>query len=422
MRLSHWLGIGVLLALLAATPGPGEATDANRFESLKRFSQVIELIEKSYVEDIDREELVTGALKGMLSDLDPHSAYMAPDAFEEMQMETSGEFNGVGIQISMENGRLTVVSPIEDTPAYEAGLQSGDVIMEINGESTQDITMMEAVKKIRGPKGSSVELTILHPEADKPETITVKRDTIPLESVKAEPLGQGYLYLRVTNFQEKTTDDLKKALDEHADSLSGAILDLRNNPGGLLPQAVSVADLFLDKGKIVYTEGKVKNAQMDFSAEKQNSDIDVPLIVLINSGSASGSEIVAGALQDHNRAVLLGERSFGKGSVQTVIPLADGAGIKLTTALYYTPDGRSIQAEGIAPDIVVPFVPPPETNGTARHIIREKDLTQHLERKDQSEEQGVERSEKAKELLQKDNQLRMALQLVKSLPRLQRIH
>lgn len=422
MRLSHWLGIGVLLALLAATPGPGEATDANRFESLKRFSQVIELIEKSYVEDIDREELVTGALKGMLSDLDPHSAYMAPDAFEEMQMETSGEFNGVGIQISMENGRLTVVSPIEDTPAYEAGLQSGDVIMEINGESTQDITMMEAVKKIRGPKGSSVELTILHPEADKPETITVKRDTIPLESVKAEPLGQGYLYLRVTNFQEKTTDDLKKALDEHADSLSGAILDLRNNPGGLLPQAVSVADLFLDKGKIVYTEGKVKNAQMDFSAEKQNSDIDVPLIVLINSGSASGSEIVAGALQDHNRAVLLGERSFGKGSVQTVIPLADGAGIKLTTALYYTPDGRSIQAEGIAPDIVVPFVPPPETNGTARHIIREKDLTQHLERKDQSEEQGVERSQKAKELLQKDNQLRMALQLVKSLPRLQRIH
>ena len=422
MRLSHWLGIGVLLALLTATPGPGQATDANRFESLKRFSQVIELIEKSYVKDIKRNELVTGALKGMLGDLDPHSAYMAPDDFEEMQMETSGEFNGIGIQISMENGRLTVVSPIEDTPAYEAGLQSGDVIMEINGEPTQDITLMEAVKKIRGPKGSSVELTILHPDADKPETITVKRDTIPLESVKSEPLGQGYLYLRITNFQEKTTADLKQALKDHAESLSGAILDLRNNPGGLLPQAVSVADLFLDKGKIVYTEGKVKNAQMEFSAQEQNSDIEVPLIVLINSGSASASEIVAGALQDHNRAVLLGERSFGKGSVQTVIPLADGAGIKLTTALYYTPNGRSIQAEGIAPDIVVPFVPAPETNGTARHIIREQDLTRHLEREDQPQDQGVERSDKAKEMLQKDNQLRMALQLVKSLPRLQRIH
>ena len=421
MRLSHWLGIGVLLALLTAAPGPGQATDANRFESLKRFSQVIELIEKSYVKDINRDELVTGALKGMLSDLDPHSAYMAPEAFKEMQMQTSGEFNGIGIQISMENGRLTVVSPIEDTPAYEAGLQSGDVIMEINGESTQDITLMEAVKKIRGPKDSSVELTILHPDADKPETITVKRDTIPLESVKSEPLGQGYLYLRVTNFQEKTTADLKQALDKHADSLSGAILDLRNNPGGLLPQAVSVADLFLDQGKIVYTEGKVKNAQMEFSAHKESSDIEVPLIVLINSGSASASEIVAGALQDHNRAVLLGERSFGKGSVQTVIPLADGAGIKLTTALYYTPDGRSIQAEGIAPDIVVPFVPPQQTNGTARHIIREQDLTRHLENDEPSQDQ-VERSDKAKEMLQKDNQLRMALQLVKSLPRLQRIH
>jgi len=421
MRLSHWLGIVALLALLTATPGPGQATDANRFESLKRFSQVMDLIEKSYVRDIDREELITGALKGMLSELDPHSAYMSPDSFQEMQVETSGEFNGIGIQISMENGRLTVVSPIEDTPAYEAGFEAGDIIMEINGESTQDINLMEAVKKIRGPKGSTVDLKILHPEAQKPETITVKRDTIPLESVKSEPLGGGYLYLRVTNFQEKTTEDLQKALQKRDGRLAGAILDLRNNPGGLLPQAVSVADTFLKEGKIVYTEGKVKNAKMEFSAQKQQSDIDVPLIVLINPGSASASEIVAGALQDQQRAVILGERSFGKGSVQTVIPLTDGSGIKLTTALYYTPNGRSIQAEGIIPDIVVPFSPPQETNGTARPILREQDLTRHLEQTENPEHDTVQRSDKAKEMLEKDNQLRMALQLVKSLPRLRKI-
>jgi carboxyl-terminal processing protease len=410
---------------LSASPGSSQATGQD-FESLKRFSQVLDLIEKSYVEDTQKDELITGALKGMLHELDPHSTYLTPESFQAMQTETSGEFNGIGIQISMEDGRLTVVSPIEDTPAYAAGFQAGDIIIGIDGQSTQDITLMEAVKKIRGPKGSTVKLEVLHPDSKRPETIEVKRDTIPLESVKSEPLGGGYLYLRVTNFQEKTTEDLHTALKEHAKhgELKGIILDLRNNPGGLLPQAVSVADTFLDQGKIVYTKGKVRNAQMDFSAKDQATDIEVPLVVLINSGSASASEIVAGAIQDNRRGIVLGNRSFGKGSVQTVIPLADSSAIKLTTALYYTPNGNSIQAEGITPDILLPFEPlNGQTNATLRrHTFREQDLSRHLENLDQGQQDGIKRSPRAKKMLEKDNQLRMALQLVQSLPRLKEIH
>ena len=420
MRLSHYVGIVFLLCALAGTPSLSKATDP--YATLKQFSQIMDLIEKSYVQEVDRDELVRGAIEGMITSLDPHSAYLDKEAFKDMQAETSGEFSGVGIEITMQNGRLTVVSPIEDTPAFEAGLKAGDIILEIDGEITQDITIMDAVHKIRGPKGTEVELTVLHKGAATPEKITVQRDVIPMHSVKSEILEEGYLYLRITNFNENTTSELEQALEKPKSVMQGIVLDLRNNPGGLLNQAVSVADTFLEKGKVVYTKGREKKAQMSFSAHASESDVDVPMVVLINAGSASASEIVSGALQDHKRALIIGERSFGKGSVQTIIPLADGSGIKLTTARYYTPNGRSIQAEGIVPDLEVPFVPSLEGEAAEQPfaMLRERDLEGHLENGDG--QNGGERKEsngEAQLMLKRDNQLRMALQLVKSLPVIQ---
>jgi carboxyl-terminal processing protease len=409
----------LMLVALAMTPETTRAT--KRYEPLKNFSQVMDLIEKTYVNDVQRQDLVKGAIQGMLQSLDPHSAYLDQEEFKDMQVETSGEFSGVGIEITIQNGRLTVVSPVEDTPAFRSGLKSGDIILEIDGESTQDISIMDAVHKIRGPKGSEVELTVLHQGEAKPERITLKRDVIPMQSVKTEVMEPGYLYVRITNFNEQTTKDLRQALKDQ--DLEGMVLDLRNNPGGLLDQAVSVADLFLGAGKIVYTQGKVRQAQMDFHAKEERSDLDVPVVVLINSGTASASEIVAGAIQDHKRGLILGVRSFGKGSVQTVIPLPDGAGIKLTTAKYYTPNGRSIQAEGIIPDIRLAYNPIEETDADSIfRTIRERDLARHLKngKEDDSsgstEDEGDNKKSRIKEMLQKDNQLRMALELVKSLP------
>ncbi len=418
MRWSRSLAIVLMLMALAVTPGTTKATE--RYEPLKNFSRVMDLIEKTYVNDVEREDLVEGAIQGMLQNLDPHSGYLDKEALQDMQDETSGKFTGVGIEITMQNGRLTVVSPVEDTPAYEAGLESGDMILEIDGESTQDISIMDAVHKIRGPKGSKVELTILHQGASKPERITLTRDVIPMQSVKTEVLEPGYLYVRITNFNEKTTRDVRQGLEGKNEDLKGLVLDLRNNPGGLLDQAVSVADLFLSQGKLVYTKGKVKQAKMEFNAKDERSDIKVPLVVLINAGTASASEIVAGAIQDHHRGLVVGVPSFGKGSVQTVIPLPDGAGIKLTTAKYYTPNGRSIQAEGIEPDINLPFNPVEE--GEEENIfrtLRERDLSRHLESR---QENATEQDKKEEDLTQieqrmrKDNQLQLALQLVKSLP------
>jgi carboxyl-terminal processing protease len=411
----------LMLVALAMTPETTRAT--NKYEPLKNFSQVMDLIEKTYVNDVQRQDLVKGAIQGMLQSLDPHSAYLDQEEFKDMQVETSGEFSGVGIEITIQNGRLTVVSPVEDTPAFRAGLKSGDMILEIDGESTQDISIMDAVHKIRGPKGSEVELTVLHQGEAKPERITLKRDVIPMQSVKTEVMDPGYLYVRITNFNEQTTNDLRQALKDYDQDLEGVVLDLRNNPGGLLDQAVSVADLFLGAGKIVYTQGKVRQAQMDFHAKKQSSDLVVPVVVLINSGTASASEIVAGAIQDHKRGLILGVRSFGKGSVQTVIPLPDGAGIKLTTAKYYTPNGRSIQAEGIIPDIRLAYNPIEESDDDSIfRAIRERDLARHLENGEEDDASETTEDEKdnmksrIEQMMQKDNQLRMALQLVKSLP------
>ncbi|WP_319759453.1 S41 family peptidase [Maridesulfovibrio sp.] len=424
MRKTLWMIAIISLFVISVAPEPTQAVDTDRFEPLRRFSQVLDLVEHNYVNPISRKELVDDAVKGMLEQLDPHSTFLSTDDFKEMQESTSGEFSGIGIEISMEKGRLTVISPIEDTPAYKAGLKAGDLILEINGESTQSISLMESVSKIRGKRGTDVILTILHKDATKPEKITITRDTIPIISAKSQELEDGILYLRLTRFNENTTREMHKALREYRKNhtLKGVVLDLRNNPGGLLTQAVSVADTFLDDGLIVYIEGRSKASRKDFMATADATDVKVPVVTLINAGSASASEIVAGALKDHNRALLLGERTFGKGSVQTIIPMADGSGIKLTTALYYTPSGRSIQAEGIDPDIIYPFVPPVvDKDQDDRFILREKDLSRHLENNGKDKKNAKEQDNKAKKMLERDNQLRLGLQMVKQLPRLKEI-
>ncbi|HMB31590.1 MAG TPA: S41 family peptidase [Desulfohalobiaceae bacterium] len=423
MRWSHYLGILVLMVCIMTSFEICKAD--NRYTPLKEFSQVLDLIEDSYVEDVQRDELVQGAIQGMLKSLDPHSAYMDKEDFKDMQVETTGEFSGVGIEITVQNGRLTVVSPIEGTPAYKAGIKSEDIILEVDGESTQDISIMDAVHKIRGPKGSQVELTVLHKGEQVPKKITVTREVIPVHSVKSEILEPGYLYIRVTNFNEKTTEELHNTFKNYQKDIKGIVFDLRNNPGGLLEQAVSVADTFLREGKIVYTKGKVTQSQMEFSAKKQESDIQVPMVVMINAGTASASEIVAGALKDHKRALIIGENSFGKGSVQTVIPLADGSGIKLTTALYYTPDGKSIQAEGINPDLYVQLLPSnlEKKKKSPFSVMREIDLQGHLKNTDNATV-PIDKKEKKKIklMLEKDNQLRLALQLVKNIDVIQALH
>lgn len=414
----------ISLFVISVAPQPTQAVDQDRFEPLRRFSQVLDLVEHNYVKDISRKELVDDAVKGMLEQLDPHSTFLSTDDFKEMQESTSGEFSGIGIEISMEKGRLTVISPIEDTPAYKAGLKAGDLILEIDGASTQSISLMEAVSKIRGKRGTDVILTILHKDANKPDKITITRGSIQIKSVKSQELEDGFFYLRLTRFNENTTREMHKALAEYKKkhTLKGIVLDLRNNPGGLLTQAVSVADTFIDQGLIVYIEGRDKASRKDFMAKGQATDVDVPIVTLINAGSASASEIVSGALKDHDRALLLGERTFGKGSVQTIIPMSDGSGIKLTTALYYTPSGRSIQAEGIDPDIVYPFVAPEtDKDKDDRFIVREKDLSRHLENNGDGKKGKSQRDEKAKKMLDRDNQLRLGLQLVKQLPRLKEI-
>ncbi|MGX9365695.1 S41 family peptidase [Desulfoplanes sp. PS50] len=435
MRLSHMVGTALLLGALLVTTGSGLAKD-DPYESLRRFSQVLDMVEENYVQEIDRDELISGAIDGMLQELDPHSSYMSKEDFEVTQEDLSGKFGGIGIQIGIKDKRLTVIAPIEDTPAFKAGLQAGDIIFEIDGESALDITLMEAVNRIRGPKGSPVTLTILHKESSRPEKIKIVRGIIPAISVKTQGLEPGYLYLRVTDFKANTVYDMRKALNEYTkkESLKGLILDLRSNPGGILSQAVDVSDVFLSEGLIVYTQGRDTNSRREFAAHKQDSDISCPMVVLINSGSASASEIVAGALQDQNRALIMGEKSFGKGSVQTIIPMADGSGIKLTIALYYTPNGRSIQAEGIVPDIEYAFEPPRSADEDATFLeFREQDFSRHLENPNgkngdadadavQSDDEEKENRRKAEEMLSRDNQLRLALEFVKQLPRISQIH
>jgi len=400
------------------------------YESLEAFTNVLSIVKKNYVEDVDTKNLVTGAINGMLSSLDPHSAYLTPDLYKELQMDTQGRFGGLGIEITVKNGILTVVSPIEDTPAFKAGVKPGDMIFKIEDEFTKDMTLVDAVKKMRGPKGTKITISIKREGVPELIDFTLMRDTIRVQSVRSRTLEEGYGYIRLAQFQERSDRDLQKALEKLAaekGGIKGLVLDLRNDPGGLLTQAVRVSDLFLDSGLIVYTEGRIESQKQKYFAQKEGTWTDFPMVVLVNGGSASASEIVAGALQDHKRAVVLGTKTFGKGSVQTILPLDDNSALRLTTARYFTPNGRSIQALGIVPDIVVDSSPQEaKAEEKKRQSLREENLPGHLPNPQQTPAQQQEQGDKDKEKLvppsgptgdetiDNDVQLKRALDLLKS--------
>lgn len=394
------------------------------YQMLELFTDVLSIIRKSYVEKTDTTDLIYGAIRGMLATLDPHSSFLTPDMYQEMKDDTHGEFGGLGIEVTKKDGLLVVVSPIEDTPAFAAGIKAGDHIIRIGDKSTKDMELVEAVRLLRGPKGAAVKIWIWRESFPEPKEFKIVRDTIQLRSVKSKMLQPGYAYARLSQFQVRTGVDLqsqlKKLKAESEEPLKGLVLDLRNNPGGLLDQAVAVADLFLSDGLIVYTEGREEGSQLQFRAKSEGTEPDYPVVVLINGGSASAAEIVAGALQDHGRAVLLGEQTFGKGSVQSVVPLGDDSGLRLTTARYFTPAGISIQARGIMPDIDVP-----QQNGEAKankRQLREKDLENHFRplknTQPQPEQEAVE--EQLEETEKNDYQLMRALDLLKGIDILSR--
>ncbi len=335
-----------------------ETALGDSYRHLKIFTDVLALVRKNYVNEVDVKELVEGAVKGMLSSLDPHSGYLTTDMYKELQVETKGEFGGLGIEITVKDGLLTVVTPIEDSPAFRAGVQAGDQIIKIGEEFTKDLTLIDAVKKMRGPKGTPVTISVHREGVRDLIPITVIRDIIHVDSVRSRTLEKGFGYIRLAQFQEGSASEFKSALKEITTEsgergLQGLVIDLRNNPGGLLTQAIRVADIFLTDGVIVYTDGRLESQKQKYYAHNDGIEAEFPMVVLVNGGSASASEIVAGALQDHERAVILGTQSFGKGSVQTILPMENGSALRLTTALYYTKSGRSIQAQGIKPDIVV---------------------------------------------------------------------
>lgn len=420
------IGVGVM----AWQPG-GVVKQANAattdYEQLQKFSRVMEMVRQAYVEDVGDEKLIDGALSGMLSSLDPHSTYMDKEMFKQMNVDTTGEFGGLGIEISAAEGGIRIVSPIEDTPAYRAGIKAGDLIIKIDDELARDMSLADAVKKMRGKPNTSITLTIFRKGEDAPREMKIVRAIIKVNSVKGDLLAPGYAYLRITQFQERTDSLLEKQISDlkkrAGGQLSGAVLDLRSNPGGLLNQAVAVSDTFLEKGNIVSTKSRA-GKNMSFDAQAGDSLGGLPLIVLINHGSASASEIVAGALQDHHRAVLLGTRSFGKGSVQSVVPLSDGTAIKITTALYYTPSGRSIQATGIEPDIKVEqqTSKPAEQDKDRLPSLFESNLKGHLANGNHDKKAakkktiaGDDASDAMKERLQIDTQLQRALDLLRGL-------
>ncbi|MEG5264192.1 S41 family peptidase [Pseudomonas sp. JDS28PS106] len=416
--------IGAPLAQAAEiiTPAPA-ATSASApraplpLEELRTFAEVLDRVKAAYVEPVDDKTLLENAIKGMLSNLDPHSAYLGPEDFQELQESTSGEFGGLGIEVGVEDGFVKVVSPIDDTPASKAGIEAGDLIVKINGAPTQGQTMQEAVDKMRGKIGEKITLTLVR-DGGTPFDVTLARATIQVKSVKAQMLENGYGYIRITQFQVKTGEEVGKALakmrKDNGKKMSGLILDLRNNPGGVLQSAVQVADHFLTKGLIVYTKGRIANSELRFSADPADASENVPLVVLINGGSASASEIVAGALQDQKRGILMGTDTFGKGSVQTVLPLNNDRALKITTALYYTPNGRSIQAQGINPDIVVPRGK--VTTEADGENYKEADLYGHLGNGNGGADKPTVKGGSAKARPQDDDfQLGQALSLLKGL-------
>jgi carboxyl-terminal processing protease len=359
--------IGSLLLVLTLSLGgtvASKSTDSGAtYEQLRLFTEVLSIIQNQYVDEVPPKELIYGAIKGTLRGLDPHSSFLDPESYREMQVETSGSFGGLGIEITLRDDVLTVVTPIEGTPAYRAGLQPGDRIVKIDGLVTKDMQLADAVKKMRGRPATKVVITVVREGWTEPKDFEITREQIRVQSVRTHDLGNGVAYVRLRQFQEQTAHDVETALDKFSkNGMKALVLDLRNNPGGLLTSAVEVSEKFLDDGKlVVYTEGRVRNQNMRFSAHAKKPLSTVPMVILVNQGSASASEIVAGALQDYNRATLVGTQTFGKGSVQTIIPLSDGSGLRLTTAKYFTPKGRSIHGKGITPDVVVEL--PKETPG-----------------------------------------------------------
>jgi carboxyl-terminal processing protease len=452
--MSQWKRIGnfrialVIFAvfLIGVLVGSGQsqkvsALSNNMYEDLRVFTDVIGLIQKDYVEETKSKDLIYGAIKGMLETLDPHSAFMPPKTYKEMQEETKGRFEGLGIEITVKEGILTVVSPIEDTPAYRAGIMAGDQIVKIDGESTKNFSLMDSVKRLRGPRGTKVTITIMREGFTKPKDFTLVRDVIPVRSVRYELLEKNYGYIRISQFQEKTDGEFEKAAkaleEESKGTLKGLVLDLRNNPGGLLDQAVKIADRFVESGLIVSVEGRKEDQKIKFYAHPDGNISRYPLVVLVNGGSASGAEIVAGAIQDQGRGIIVGTQTFGKGSVQTIIPLKDGSGLRLTTARYYTPSGRSIQAKGILPDIIVkpsrteeeketPIPKLPSEKDLERHLMdvekgvpmeKEKPKKEELKKEELKKEEPKKeepKKEEPKEKKPSDNQLERALELLKS--------
>lgn len=387
-------------------------------EELRSFTEVFSRIKSDYVEPVDDKKLLNDAIQGMLAGLDPHSSFLDPEAFKDMRIETEGQFGGLGIEVTMENGFVKVVSPIEDTPAARAGLKSGDLIIRLDDKSVKGMTLTEAVRLMRGKPGTDITLTVVREGQNKPLKFTITRAVIKIQSVKSRLLEPGYGYVRITQFQSGTerhlTEAIRKLEKENKGPVAGLILDLRNNPGGVLNAAVSVSDAFLESGLIVYTEGRVSDSKLRFSATPGDVIKGAPMVVLINGGSASASEIVAGALQDHRRAIVMGTKSFGKGSVQTIIPVSNGGALKLTTARYFTPKGRSIQAEGIEPDILVQEAR--VTLAEAPERIKEADLARHLDNGDApAKPEGAAKGGKDETKPIEDFQLNEALNLLKGI-------
>ena len=410
--------------------GDLEAKSDETYEGLKIFADVIQLIEKEYVDDVESKELIQNAIQGMVQSLDPHSSLLPPEAFEDLQIDTKGKFTGIGIHITMKDGFVTVISPIEDTPAYKAGIKAQDRIVKVDGNPVKDLR--QAVNMMRGPKGTKVLVSIMRAGVKKPIDFELIRDIIPVVSVKALNLKPGYGYIRLSQFSSTTTQELEEALNKVESGevpLKGLILDLRNNGGGLLNAAIKVSDFFLEEGKILSIKGRGKKNTKEYMATTDSANRNYPMVVLINGGTASASEIVAGALQDQNRALILGTTSFGKGSVQTVETLRDGSGLKLTIARYYTPSGRSIQAKGIEPDIVLKHRRLDTKDLQEEGLLKEKDLLNHLEaepgKKESPKPDKKESKPEAPEMefrvgplnlerLQTDNQVMRALEILSS--------
>lgn len=412
-------GTAVLAEREASAP-EAIAMEVLPYEDLRTFTEVFGRIKKDYVEPVPDKKLLEDAIRGMLTGLDPHSSYLDSDQYKELKVGTTGQFGGLGIEVTMENGYVKVVSPIDDTPAQRAGLKAGDLIIRLDEKPVKGMTLTDAVKIMRGKPGSDITLTIVREGEGAPLKITITRDIIKVQSVKSRLLEKDFGYLRISSFQSPTGEALKTAIKklekENKSALKGAVLDLRNNPGGVLNAAVSVSDAFLEKGLIVYTEGRIKDSEMKFNASPDDILNGAPIVVLINAGSASASEIVAGALQDHKRAVIMGEKSFGKGSVQTILPTSNGGAVKLTTARYYTPSGRSIQAEGIEPDIKLERVKLEALDAPKFKPVKESDLSHHLSNGNGDKKEGKNKTsekDKQKELDLKDYALHEALNLLK---------